>query len=136
MTTASWQEPAGLAAVAHRDLNCPRSVVAAAVPALNVFKLGGWRSVVPPLYRSVPGRRGAYLSNLVSIGGSVPSGRGRLRRSGPPRPGTDRPGTARPMQAMRGPAGLRRGQALPSDMRPTTLYDEEPAYLSLGRRLS
>jgi hypothetical protein len=30
----------------------------------------------------------------------VPSGRGRLRRSGPPRPGpTGRPGTARPMQA-------------------------------------
>jgi hypothetical protein len=34
------------------------------------------------------------------VPGPVPFGRGRLRRSDPPRPGTDRrPGTARPMQA-------------------------------------
>jgi hypothetical protein len=41
--------------------------------------------------RSSRGVAARPVSNLVSIGVPVPSGRGRLRRSGPPRPGTDRP---------------------------------------------
>ena len=51
-----------------------------------------WASPLPAIRR--PGRRwsvtGREVLALVELG-PVPSGRGRLRRSGPPRPGTDRP---------------------------------------------
>jgi hypothetical protein len=49
------------------------------------------RSPVPCCSRSSRGVAARPVSNLVSIGVPVPSGRGRLWRSGPPRPGTDRP---------------------------------------------
>jgi integrase len=51
----------------------------------------GWRASVPShtaLFRCLAARP---VSNLVSMEVPVPSGRGRHRRSGPPRPGTDRP---------------------------------------------
>jgi hypothetical protein len=57
----------------------------------QAFKLGGRQIVDPSCTRSSRGVVARPVSNLVSIGVPVPSGRGRLRRSGPPRPGTDRP---------------------------------------------
>jgi hypothetical protein len=57
----------------------------------QAFTLGGHHRVVPSCTRSSRGVVARPVSNLVSIGVPVPSGRGRLRRSGPPRPGTDRP---------------------------------------------
>ena len=54
-------------------------------------ELGESRSTVPSCSRSSRGVAPRPVSNLVSIGASGPSGRGRLRRSGPPRPGPDRP---------------------------------------------
>ena len=53
--------------------------------------LDACRGPVPCCSRSSRGVAARPVSNLVSIGVPVPSGRGRLRRSGPPRPGTDRP---------------------------------------------
>ena len=57
----------------------------------QAFELGRRRTVVPSCPRSSRSVAARPVSNLVSIGVPVPSGRGRLRRSGPPRPGTDRP---------------------------------------------
>jgi hypothetical protein len=49
----------------------------------------------PSCTRSSQGIVARPVSNLVSIGVPVPSGRGRLRRSGPPRPETGSAGRAR-----------------------------------------
>jgi hypothetical protein len=57
----------------------------------HAFELGGCRRVVSSRTPSSRGVTAGPVSNHVSIGAPVPSGRGRLRRSGPPRPGTDRP---------------------------------------------
>jgi hypothetical protein len=57
----------------------------------QAFTLGGRQSVVPSCTRSSRGVAARPMSKPVSIGVPVPSGRERLRRSGPPRPGTDRP---------------------------------------------
>ena len=61
----------------------------------QAVELRGRRGVVPPCTRSSRGVAARPVSNLVSIGVPVPSGRGRLRRSGPPRPGTGSAGRAR-----------------------------------------
>ena len=53
----------------------------------QALELGGCRSFVPSCTRSSRG----VAARPVSIGGFGSVGRGRLRRSGPPRPGTDRP---------------------------------------------
>jgi hypothetical protein len=45
----------------------------------------------PVLFSLIPGCRGASREQSREHRVPVPSGRGRLRRSGPPRPGTDRP---------------------------------------------
>jgi hypothetical protein len=54
------QEPGGLAAVAHRDLNCPRGVLAGAV--LGSARSSSWADAgaCPALYRSVAGCRVTY----------------------------------------------------------------------------
>jgi hypothetical protein len=71
----------------------------------QAFTLGGRQIVVPSCIRSSRGVVARPVSILVSIGVAVPSGRGRLRRSGPPRPGPiGWPGTARLMQAPSGTA--------------------------------
>jgi hypothetical protein len=59
--------------------------------ALQGLELDGCRRVIPPCTRSSWGVASRPVSNFVSSRIPVPSGRGRLRRSGPPRPGTDRP---------------------------------------------
>ena len=61
----------------------------------QAFKVDGRQSVVPSCTRSARGVVARPVSNLVSIGVPVPSGCGRLRRSGPPRPGTGSAGRAR-----------------------------------------
>jgi hypothetical protein len=57
----------------------------------QAFKLGRCGSIIPSCSRLSRAVAARPVSNPVSIGGSGPVGRGRLRRSGPPRPGTDRP---------------------------------------------
>jgi hypothetical protein len=58
-------------------------------------KQGGCHRVVPSCTRPSRGPAAGLVSNSVSNRVPVPSGRGRLRRSSPPRPGTGSAGRAR-----------------------------------------
>jgi hypothetical protein len=85
----------------------------------QAFKQGGRRSVVPPSARSSRGVAARPVSNLVSIGATVPSGRGRLRRSrssatrdrsaGRARQGRSKPGSSDPLLPKPDQLGCRPG---------------------------
>jgi hypothetical protein len=106
VTAASWARPEGPTAGGWGDSN--------AGPSLEGLPGGGCAggltcgSFVPAVTaraRCSPLSAGSVCTHRVPAG-PVPSGRGRLRCSGPPRPGTDRPaGQARPMQALSRTAG-------------------------------
>jgi hypothetical protein len=92
VTTASWARVRRARGSRTPGPKLPTPCTGWLSPGLyQVFTLGGRQSVVPACTRSSRGVLARLVSNLVSIGVPVPSGRGRLRRSGPPRPGTDRP---------------------------------------------
>jgi hypothetical protein len=91
VTTASWARVRRARGSRTPGPKLPTPCAGWLSPGLyQVFTLGGRQSVVPACTRSSRGVLARLVSNLVSIGVPVPSGRGRLRRSGPPRPGTDR----------------------------------------------
>ena len=75
---------------------CPRQASPAWQSPCLGGALAGSGPETSPYVGAVPGHRHGYPSALRvettrTITGLVPSGRGRLRRSGPPRPGPDRP---------------------------------------------
>jgi hypothetical protein len=75
----------------HRDLNCPRGVLAGVLLGATSPSAGQMPPCCPVLYPLIPGCRGPSREQSREHRGPVPSGRGRLRRSGPSRTGTDRP---------------------------------------------
>jgi hypothetical protein len=99
------QEPGGLGAAGWGDSNSTSPVSSARGQGPVGGATCGFRMhLVTAPARCCPWfTRQLRTQHGPTRGVQVPSGRGRLRRSGPPRPGTDRPaGHGRPMHAMSG----------------------------------
>jgi hypothetical protein len=83
--------PSSVASTTKSEPKLPTRCGGQCSPGLcKAFELDGCRRVIPPCTRSSWGVASRPVSNVLSTRIPVPSGRGRLRRSGPPRPGTDR----------------------------------------------